>query len=142
MVDFIKGIISRYRWQPGTNGDSVTVIEPKSGWQPIDLRELRAYSDLFYFLVWRDIKVMYAQTILGFSWAVLQPLIQIVIFTVIFGKVAKLPTEGIPYFVFSSVAIIPYTYKHTSFNALQIGSIVNLEFDVIGKYVSKLQKEY
>jgi len=90
--------------------DSVTIIEAKSGWQLIDFRELKEYRDLIYFLVWRDIKVMYAQTILGFLWAILQPLIQIVIFTIVFGKVAKVPTEGIPYILFSSVAIIPWTY--------------------------------
>ena len=89
-------------------------IKPKSGWQLIDLKELKEYRDLFYFMVWREIKVLYAQTILGFSWAILQPLIQIVIFTVVFGKVAKLSTEGIPYFLFSSVAIIPWTYMSQS----------------------------
>lgn len=88
----------------------VTHIRPRSGWQIIDLKELREYRDLFYFLVWRDIKVMYAQTILGFFWAILQPLIQIVIFTIIFGKVAKISTDGIPYILFSTVAIIPWTY--------------------------------
>lgn len=88
----------------------ITTIKPKSGWQVIDFMELKEYRDLFYFLVWRDIKVMYAQTIMGFSWAILQPLIQIAIFTIIFGKVAKVPTEGIPYVLFSSVAIIPWTY--------------------------------
>ncbi len=88
----------------------VTVIKPKRGWQVIDFRELKEYRDLFYFLVWRDIKILYAQTILGFSWAVLNPAIHIIIFSVVFGKVAKVPTEGIPYVLFSSVAIIPWTY--------------------------------
>ena len=88
----------------------VTHIRPRSGWQIINLKELREYSDLFYFLVWRDIKVMYAQTILGFLWAILQPISQVVIFTVVFGKIAKIPTDGIPYVLFSSVAIIPWTY--------------------------------
>lgn len=92
------------------NDENITVIKPKSGWQSIDFQELKNYRDLFYFLTWRSIKVMYAQTILGFSWAVLQPLIQIVVFTIIFGKVAKISTEGIPYFVFSTVAIIPWNY--------------------------------
>jgi lipopolysaccharide transport system permease protein len=64
--------------------------------------------------VWRDIKVLYAQTILGFSWAILQPLIQIAIFTIIFGKVAKVSTDGIPYFLFVSVAVIPWTYMSQS----------------------------
>ena len=95
---------------PGMDEAPVTVIKPESGWQIIDLKELKEYRDLFYFLVWRDIKVMYAQTILGFSWAILLPVIQIAIFTVVFGKVAKISTEGIPYVLFSSVAIIPWTY--------------------------------
>ncbi|MCG7852057.1 MAG: ABC transporter permease [Methanosarcinaceae archaeon] len=94
----------------GMDEAPVTVIKPKSGWQVIDLKELKEYRDLFYFLVWRDIKVMYAQTILGFSWAILLPVIQIAIFTIVFGKVAKVSTEGIPYVLFSSVAIIPWTY--------------------------------
>lgn len=85
-------------------------IKPKSGWQALNLKEIKEYRDLLIFLVWRDIKVLYAQTILGLSWAILQPLVQIVIFTVVFGRVAKLTTEGIPYFLFSSVAIIPWTY--------------------------------
>jgi len=97
-----------------SSSDSVTIIKPKSGWQIIDFKELREYRDLFYFLVWRDIKVLYAQTILGFSWAVLIPIIQIVIFTIVFGKVAKVPTDGIPYILFLSVAIIPWTYMSQS----------------------------
>ena len=92
------------------NSPSVTIIKPRAGWQVIDLKELKEYRDLFYFLVWRDIKVLYAQTILGFSWAILQPLVQILIFTIVFGKVAKVPTDGIPYILFSTVAIIPWTY--------------------------------
>jgi lipopolysaccharide transport system permease protein len=95
---------------PVSFNEQVFIIEPKKGWQFINFKELWEYRDLFFFLVWRDIKVLYAQTILGFSWAILQPLIQIVIFTVVFGKVAKLSTEGIPYFLFSSVAVIPWTY--------------------------------
>ncbi len=94
--------------------ETVSIVEPKNGWQIIDLKELRRYRDLIYFLVWRDIKALYAQTILGFSWAILQPLIQIIIFSVIFGKIARVSTDGIPYFLFSSVAIIPWTYLSQS----------------------------
>lgn len=90
--------------------EKVTVIKPQYGWRIIDFRELWKYRDLFRFLTWRDIKVLYAQTILGFIWAILQPLTQILIFTVVFGKVAKLSTEGIPYFLFSTVAVIPWNY--------------------------------
>ncbi len=88
----------------------ITVIEPKTGWQRLNIKELIEYKDLFLFLIWRDIKVLYAQTILGFSWAILQPLIQILLFTIVFGKVAQIDTDGIPYFLFSTVAIIPWTF--------------------------------
>ena len=96
--------------------DSITIIKPASSWRIIDFKELIEYRDLFFFLVWRDIKVLYAQTILGFAWAILNPLVQIIIFTIIFGKVAKLPTEGIPYFLFSSVAVIPWAYMSDAMN--------------------------
>ena len=92
------------------DSESITIIKPKVGWQLLDLKELIEYRDLFYFLVWRNIRVLYAQTILGFLWAILQPLTQILIFTIVFGKVAKINTEGIPYFLFSTVAIVPWTY--------------------------------
>jgi lipopolysaccharide transport system permease protein len=92
----------------------ITVIEPLSPWNLINFRELIEYRDLFFFLVWRDIKVLYAQTILGFSWAIIQPLAQILIFTIIFGRVAQIDTDGIPYFLFSTVAIIPWTFMSTA----------------------------
>jgi lipopolysaccharide transport system permease protein len=95
----------------------ISVIEPQEGWRLIDFKELKAYRDLIFFLVWRDIKVLYAQTILGYFWAILVPLIQIVVFTVIFGKIARISTEGIPYVLFSSVAVIPWSYMSQSMNA-------------------------
>ncbi len=90
--------------------DDTTIIKPVSGWQIIGLKELKEYRDLFYFMVLREVKVLYAQTILGFSWAIIQPLVQIILFTIVFGKVAKVSTDGIPYILFSTVAIIPWTY--------------------------------
>jgi lipopolysaccharide transport system permease protein len=92
------------------SNDSVTIITPASGWRLIDFKELREYRDLFFFLVWREIKVLYAQTILGLSWAILQPLIQIIIFTIVFGKVAKVQTDGTPYILFTTISILPWTY--------------------------------
>lgn len=94
--------------------EQITVIQPTSGWRLIDFKELIAYRDLFYFLAWRNIKVIYAQSILGFSWAILQPVIQVALFTIIFGKVAKIPTDGIPYVLFSTIAIIPWTYMQSA----------------------------
>lgn len=96
--------------KPSTDNMPVSVIKPPSGFEAIDFAELRRYRDLFYFLVLRDVKVLYAQTILGFFWAILNPAIQIILFTVIFGKIAGVPTDGVPYFLFSTVAIIPWTY--------------------------------
>ena len=87
-----------------------TIIVPASGWQILNLRELFEYRDLFLSMVWRDIKVLYAQTMLGFLWAIIQPLAQIILFAIVFGRVAKVPTEGIPYVLFATTAIIPWTY--------------------------------
>jgi lipopolysaccharide transport system permease protein len=95
----------------------VTVLTADRGWKLFDFKELQNYRDLFYFLVWRDIKVLYAQTILGFSWAILNPAIQILVFSVIFGKVANIETDGIPYLLFTTVAIIPWTYMSDSMTA-------------------------
>jgi lipopolysaccharide transport system permease protein len=110
MIDYINRKINTVITPRNDKQEEVTVVEPRFGWQIIDFKELKKYRDLFYFLVWREIKVLYAQTILGLSWAILQPLVQIIIFTIVFGKVARLSTDGIPYFLFSTVAIIPWTY--------------------------------
>lgn len=95
---------------------TVTIIKPSVGWQLADLKELKEYQDLFFFLVWRDIKVIYAQTIFGFAWAIFNPLVQIVVFTVIFGNIAKL-TEGIPYVLFATLGVIPWTYMSQAMSA-------------------------
>jgi lipopolysaccharide transport system permease protein len=87
----------------------VTVIRPPRGWLPIDLRELWAYHELLYFFVWRDIKVRYKQTVLGFAWAILQPLFMMIVFTLFFGGLAKVPSEDIPYPLFSYAAVLPWT---------------------------------
>jgi homopolymeric O-antigen transport system permease protein len=94
-----------------------TVVTAVTGWELFDFAELRNYRDLFYFLVWRDIKVLYAQTVLGFAWAILNPVVQIVVFSVIFGRIAKVPTDGVPYLLFSTVAIIPWTYMSDALSA-------------------------
>ena len=122
---------------PNLLNNKVAFIKPKNGWQPINFKELKEYRDLFYFLVWRDIKALYAQTIMGFSWAILQPIIQIVIFTIIFGKVAKLPTDGIPYFLFSTLAIIPWTYMSDAMSGSSQSLVTNS--GMLGKiYVPRL----
>lgn len=87
-----------------------TIIEPPSGWRLIDWRELWRYRDLFYFLVWRDIKTRYAQSILGIGWAVIQPVFSMIIFTIVFGNLAKVSSDGVPYAIFSYAALVPWTY--------------------------------
>lgn len=93
--------------QPPSN---VTEITPASGWAPLKLRELWTHRELLYFLTWREIKVRYKQTALGVAWAVLQPLFTMLIFTIFFGKLAKMPSDGIPYSVFALTALTPWTF--------------------------------
>jgi lipopolysaccharide transport system permease protein len=91
--------------------DSInTVIKPSKGWSAINFRELLKYRELLYFLAWRDIKIRYKQTILGASWAILQPFFTMIVFTIFFGKIAKIPSEGVPYPLFSYAGLLPWTY--------------------------------
>jgi lipopolysaccharide transport system permease protein len=85
-------------------------IRPKRGWQPLDLKELWQYRELMYFLSWRDIKVRYKQTALGAAWAVIQPLMTMVVFSIFFGLLAKMPSDGIPYPLFAYAALVPWTF--------------------------------
>jgi lipopolysaccharide transport system permease protein len=93
-----------------SSSESITVIEPKKGWVPIDFKELGAYRELLYFLTKRDIKVRYKQTVLGGLWAVIQPVFTMVVFTLFFGHLAKIPSEGIPYPIFVYAGLLPWTY--------------------------------
>ena len=95
----------------------IIVIKPKSGWQLIDWKELIEYRDLFYFLIKRDILAIYKQTVLGFTWAIIRPVFSMIIFSVIFGGLAKIPSDGIPYPIFSYVALIPWTYFSSAMTA-------------------------
>ncbi|MCP4255716.1 MAG: ABC transporter permease [Candidatus Scalindua sp.] len=89
---------------------SKTIIEPKSGWVPIDFAELWRYKELLYFLTKRDIKVRYKQTILGGLWAIIQPLFTMIVFVVFFGRMAKIQSDGIPYPLFAYAGLLPWTY--------------------------------
>jgi lipopolysaccharide transport system permease protein len=91
-------------------------IKPSKGLAAINLRDLWVYRELVYFMVWRDVKVRYKQTLLGMSWAIIQPIMTMLIFTFLFGKVAKVPTDGIPYPVFSFTALLPWGLFTTALN--------------------------
>jgi len=88
----------------------VTEIRPRQGLFNLDLRSVWQYRELLYFLIWRDLKVRYKQAAIGTAWAMLQPLIALVIFTAVFGYFAKLPSDGVPYPVFALAALLPWTY--------------------------------
>lgn len=92
-----------------TGDEPVLVIEPKEGWTHLGLGELWRHRELLFFLVWRDLKVRYKQTVLGISWAILQPLMTMLIFTLIFSRVGKVPSDGVPYPIFSFTALVPWT---------------------------------
>jgi len=86
------------------------VLEPSTGWVPLRLREIWRYRELLYFLVWRDVKVHYTQTALGAAWALIQPFFTMVVFSIFFGYLAKVPSDGVPYPLFSYAALVPWTF--------------------------------
>jgi lipopolysaccharide transport system permease protein len=90
--------------------DTLTLIEPAEGWVALKLRDLWAYRELLYFLTWREIKVRYKQTAIGAAWAIIQPVCNMLIFTLFFGRLAKMPSDGIPYPVFTLAALVPWTF--------------------------------
>jgi lipopolysaccharide transport system permease protein len=85
-------------------------IGPSPGWRAVNLRELWRYRELLYFLVWRDVKVRYKQTLLGAAWAVFRPLLTMLTFWLIFGVIVRVPSDGLPYALFTFVALLPWTY--------------------------------
>jgi lipopolysaccharide transport system permease protein len=101
------------------------VIRPQSGWIKIDWKELIAYRELLWFLVWRDILLRYKQTVLGGAWAILQPLIMMLTFTVIFGRMANLPSDGFPYPVFVFAGLIPWTLFSQGFAGSALSLVSN-----------------
>jgi len=89
-------------------------IEPPRNWLDLRLKELWTYRELLYFLVWRDVKVRYKQTAIGVSWVIVQPLLTMLVATLFFGKLAKLPSQGLPYSVFCFAAVVPWAYFSTA----------------------------
>lgn len=104
--------------------ETVVIIKPSRGAVKLGLRDLWEYRELLYFLVWRDLKVRYKQTALGLAWVVLQPLIATLIFTLVFGNLANMPSGGLPYAVFSFAGLLPWTYFATALTRAG-GSLVN-----------------
>jgi lipopolysaccharide transport system permease protein len=108
-------------------GNSAKInIEPPRGWQALDIREIWQYRELLYFLAWRDLRVRYKQTVIGAAWAILQPFLTMVVFSVIFGQLVGVPSDGVPYPIFSYVALLPWTFFSGALNR----SSTSLVYDV------------
>ena len=90
--------------------DRVTIIEPQNGWKLLDVRELLAYRELLIALTMRDVKIRYKQTLLGSAWAIIQPVMMMVVFSIFFGGLAKMPSDGYPYPIFVYAALLPWTF--------------------------------
>jgi lipopolysaccharide transport system permease protein len=86
------------------------IIEPRKGWIPVNFREIWQFRELLYFLAWRDIKVKYKQAAIGIIWAVLQPAMTMLVFSFIFGRFAKMPSDGVPYPIFVYIGLLPWQY--------------------------------
>jgi lipopolysaccharide transport system permease protein len=97
--------------------EHMTVIERQKGWRTLDLKELWAYRELLWVLVARDIKVRYKQTVLGASWALIQPLASMLLFSLIFGRLAKIPSDGFPYPIFVFAGLLPWTFFANALSA-------------------------
>ena len=98
------------------NEPQVVLIKPSKAWVSLNLRSLWEYRELLYFLTWRDIKVRYKQTVLGAAWAILQPFLTMLIFSVFFGRLVKVPSDGIPYPLFAFTALVPWTFFANGLN--------------------------
>ena len=106
-------------------GTPIIVLKPSKGWLGIDFKELWRYRELVFFLTWRDIKVRYKQALLGVSWAILQPLLTMVIFTLIFGVLLKTPSENVPYPLFSLTALLPWQLFATALQRSSVSLVGN-----------------
>lgn len=106
---------------------SPIVIQPKQGWVSLQLRAVWEYRELLYFLVWRDIKVRYKQTVLGMFWIVLQPVVSMVVFSALFGELLNVPSGGVPYPVFAYVALLPWNYFSSSLNKSSTSLVGNAQ---------------
>jgi len=109
----------KLREAPLPSGDDLPYLrlEPSRGWVSLKLKELWEYRELLYFLTWRDIKVRYKQTVLGAAWAVLQPFMTMVVFSLFFGRLTNMPSDGVPYPIFSFTALVPWTFFATGITA-------------------------
>ena len=122
---------------PPASAAPVVRIEPPQGWLELRLREAWEYRELLYFFVWRDIKIRYKQTVIGVVWVVLQPLMTMGVFTIFFGRLAKLPSQGLPYPVFYFAALVPWAYFATALSGCT-NVVVNNQHVITKVYFPRL----
>lgn len=109
--------MNRYFGSLNAPSDTIVIkVEPSKGWVSLKLHELYEYRELLYFLIWRDVKVRYKQTVLGVAWAIIQPFFTMVVFSIFFGKLAGIPSDGIPYPIFAYAALVPWTFFANGLN--------------------------
>jgi lipopolysaccharide transport system permease protein len=108
-----------------SGASAITVIQASRGWVPLRLSDLWEYREVLYYLVWRDLKVRYRQTLLGVAWAFIQPLFGMVLFTIIFGKLVKVPSDGLPYAVFALAGLVPWNFFSTALTQSSNSLVVN-----------------
>jgi homopolymeric O-antigen transport system permease protein len=119
------------------NDAPVIRVEPPRGWIPLRLRDVWSFRELLYFLVWRDVNVRYKQTVFGVAWAIIQPFSAMVVFSLFFGRLAKIPSDGVPYPVFSYAALVPWTFFANNLN--QISNSVVRDANLVTKvYLPRL----
>lgn len=123
--------------EPAASNRPVTIVVPPKGWIALNLGELWDFRDLLYFWVWRNLKVRYKQTILGASWAIIQPFFTMVVFSIFFGELAGIPSEGLPYPVFAYCALVPWTYFANSVS-LASNSLIENETVITKVYFPRL----
>jgi lipopolysaccharide transport system permease protein len=106
-TDLIGGVL---------NARPLVIVEPPSGWRVLDVREVWKYRELLYFLIWRDVKVRYKQTLIGAAWAILQPVATMLAFSAVFGRLIGVPSDGVPYPLFSYVGLVVWTFFAAAIN--------------------------
>jgi lipopolysaccharide transport system permease protein len=115
----------------------LVIIRPSRGWARLGLREVWKYRELLYFLIWRDIKIRYKQTLLGAAWAIIQPLFTMIVFSLFFGRLAGIPSDGVPYPIFSYTALVPWSFFATSLS-LSANSLVGSAHLITKVYFPRL----
>ena len=121
----------------GARSTPIVRVVPSTGWLNLDLPALWAHRELLYFLIWREIKVRYKQTFLGALWALLQPLLTMLVFTLFFGRLAKMPSDGIPYPIFAFSGLVPWTFFANALT-LSSNSLVNSANLITNVYFPRL----